>query len=243
MSILSDVQALYGTVRNTWAKSQVHIISHIVLVVVVFVVCRASIPEMAMPKMDAGQVVENEWFKLGKDTGLIYATLLIPVIVIAMYAAVLRAAGHVLVAILMVLFPPSPRGGYRLLSSTTLEPLALALNKKDFEMADLYSRSNQLVLKYQGAKSEAWESYQQSLGAISKNAQIYLGDFLAFVLIWYFLFKLLPHADWIQANETHFRSVIVILLALAWFAWFRVSRALAVLPSLLLIVVCASIPK
>jgi hypothetical protein len=239
MSALSDIQELYGSVRNAWVKNQADVIAHIVLAVVVFVVFGASLPHVAIPKLDATQISENGWFKLAKDTGLIYWLLIFPVIAVAMYTAVLRTAGKILVAILMVVFPPSPRG-IRLssiLGSPTLEPLALTLKKKDFGIDDLYNKSTHLFLKYREKKVEAWEAYQKSISAISQNAQLYLGDFLAFVLIWVMLFQLVPQAEWIQANQSRFWPVVVVALCLAWFAWFRVSRALAFIPSLLIIYV------
>jgi hypothetical protein len=174
----------------------------------VFVVFGASLPHVAIPKLDAEQISENAWFKLAKDTGLIYGLLIFTVIAVAVYTAVLRTAGKILVAILMVVFPPSPRG-IRLssiLGSPTLEPLALTLKKKDFGIDDLYNKSTHRFLKYRAKKVEAWEAYQKSISAISQNAQLYLGDFLAFVLIWVMLFQLVPQAEWIQASDSGLSS-------------------------------------
>ena len=237
MSTLSDVQALYGSVRDTWAKSQAHVVAHVVIVVV-FVICGVTLPEFPVPRLNPRQISESEWFKLAKDTGLIYVSFVIPVVIVAAYAAVLRTAGQMLVTVLMATFPPSSRGNkYRLLTPAILEPLALLLKKSDFNLTDLVNKSGELVFKYQSKKNEIWEAYQQSLSNLTKNAQIYLGDFLVFLLIWIMLFTLLPQAPWIQTNHEQFWPVAVVISALAWFAWFRVSRAMAAWPSLYLMYV------
>jgi hypothetical protein len=206
----------------------------------IFVICRATLPQVTFPSINAKLVTENEWFKLAKETGLIYAALVLPIVVVAIYGALLRFAGRVLVAMLLVMFPPSPRRKqFRLLSSAALEPLALTLKKSDFDMTDLVNQSTNFFLKYQSKKTEAWENYQKSIEALTKNAQIYLGDFLLFAVLWGVLFMFGSHAAWIEANQSHFWPVALMLLGLAWFAWFRVSRAVAIVPSLLLIFVSA----
>src|SRR5262249_23592644 len=122
-----------------------------------------------------------------------------------------------------------------------LEPLALTLEKSHFQLADLETKSSEFVFKYQSQKDERWHNFQESISKLTKNAPIYLGDFLLFLLFWVALFKLLPRAPWIEANEARFWPVVLISLALAWFAWFRVSRAIAIVPSLLLMYIATMI--
>jgi hypothetical protein len=225
-------------VRGTWTKSRAHIISHVLLALVLFVICRATFPEVTIPSVDAKTLTENDWFKLAKDTGLIYAVLLVPIVAVAIYGACLRLVGRMLVAVAFLIFPPSSRRSpFRLLTNEALEPLALTLKKDDFDWTDLGNRAAELVLKYQSKKSEAWENYQSSIERLTKNAQVYLGDLLVFALFWICLFLFAPLVPWVQQNRGHFWSVVFILLALAWIAWFRVARAVAVVPSLLLIFV------
>jgi HAMP domain-containing protein len=238
MGTLSDVQVLYGSVRNTWAKSQAHIIAHVLLALVIFVLFRATLPGVVIPPLDANIIANNEWFKLAKETGFVYACFVFPIIAIAAYVAVLRFAGGMLVALSMLVFPPSPRRKpFHLLTPAMLEPLALTLKKDNFDMGDLTTRSAEFVIKYQSKKNEAWENYQKSIEGLTKNAQVYLGDFLVFALVWVVLFRFTPEAAWVQANQAHFWPVLLVLLGLAWFAWFRVSRAVAAVPSLLLMFV------
>jgi hypothetical protein len=98
MSTLSDVQDLYGGVRGTWAKSQAHIIAHVVLVLLIFAICRATVPELTTARPNLQQITNNEWYKLAKETGLVYVSLAIPVIALAVYVALLWTLGQLLVA-------------------------------------------------------------------------------------------------------------------------------------------------
>lgn len=240
MSTLSDVQALYGSVRDTWTKSQAHILTHVVAGIVVFAICRVTLPELPIPKVDPKQITENEWFKLAKDTGLVYVSLVLPVIAVAIYNAVLRAAGQMLIAIITMVFPPSIRQNrIDLLSVGALEPLALTLQTTDFDLGDLQQKANQLAMKYQSKKSEAWDSIQKGMSELTKDSFVYLGDFSAFILGWIILFKMTPEAAWTQTNQSRFWPVILIFISLAWFAWFRVSRAMSALPNLYLMYVSA----
>jgi hypothetical protein len=94
-------------------------------------------------------------------------------------------------------------------------------------------------MKYQLKKNEYWDAYQRSLENLTKNAQIYLGDFLVFLLLWVVLFRY--NSDWVGANETRFWPVVFFLVLLAWFALFRVTRALEIMPTLLLLYVSTMI--
>ncbi len=67
------------------------------------------------------------------------------------------------------------------------------------------------------------------------------GDFITFIVAWIPLFALAPSTAWIETNGSCFWPVLIMLVGLAWFAGFRVSRALAVLPSMLLMFVSAMI--
>ena len=131
MSTLSDVQALYSSVRGTWTKSRADIIAHAVLAVVVFWICGATIPRMSVWDIDPKQISNSEWFKLAKDTGIIYVAFVIPIVIVTVYAALLRTGGALLVFIvtLIVRPPQRSRSQYRLLTPSALEPLALTLQK------------------------------------------------------------------------------------------------------------------
>lgn len=243
MSTLSDVQALYGTVQDTWSKSRAHVIAHVVLAVVVFGICGATVPDINLAPIDLKLLLsENEWYKLAKDTGIIYVALVLPLVILAAYGALLRTTGQFLVSLSILISPPSAHANqYRLLAPGSLEPIALTLAKSDFSLSDLQNKASELMLRYQSQKNEQWDNFQQSISKLTKNAQVYLGDFLLFLLLWITLFNLLPHSSWIQTNEACFWRVALVLSGLAWFAWFRVSRTIAVLPSLLLIYVSAMI--
>jgi hypothetical protein len=138
MSTLSDVQDLYGSLRGVWAKSQAHVASHIMVLVVIFLICGVSIPWITIPEIDATQIIDNGWFKLAKDTGLIYVVLVVPFVAVAVYGVMFRMLGLLLVMTLMHLIPPtSRRNRFHFLNSSALEPLALLVGKEDFVLGDL----------------------------------------------------------------------------------------------------------
>jgi HAMP domain-containing protein len=242
MSTLADVQSLYGSVRSSWTKSHAHVVSHLALALVLFMLFRVTFPQVPIPKLSATQIVDNEWFKLAKDTGVIYVSLVIPFVLAAVYVALLRTVGQLLIGVLVFVFPPdSNQNRMRLLNEWTLEPLALIMKTKDFTIGDLTSKAGELAVKYQSKKNEQWESYQRSLSGLTKNSTVYLGDFLFFLLAWIVLFRMFPHFAWVRANAPRFWPVVLVLSGLAWFAWFRVSRALRVMPGLLLMFVSTMI--
>ncbi|UCH38635.1 MAG: hypothetical protein JSU67_10700 [Gammaproteobacteria bacterium] len=242
MSIISDVRAVYDSVRGSWVKSQAHVVSHVVLAGVIFWIGGASIPEVSVKLIDPGQLLGNQWYKLAKETGVIYFCLAFPVLVLAAYAVILQSAGQMLVSILMLLLPPSSRANrYRSLSPQILEPLALTLDSEDFNLQDIQNKSAEFMMKYQSRENEQWEKLEKSVSDLTKNSQIYLADFLVFVLVWIFLFAFLSEASWVKANDPAYWPVTTILLLLVWFAWFRVSRAISNMPALLLIFVSTMI--
>ena len=99
MSILSDVQALYSSVRGSWTKSQADIIAHVVLAIVVFWICGATIPKVSVAHLDPKQIADSDWFKLAKDTGILYVCFVIPVVLVTAYAALLRTGGKLKAAV------------------------------------------------------------------------------------------------------------------------------------------------
>ena len=235
MSTLSDVQALYGSVRDTWAKSQTHVVAHLVFAAVVFWLCSASLPDLKLSLPMAASITDNVWYKLAKDTGVVYATFVLPVVALAVYGALLRAGGQLLVTVLVLVLPPGTRGNrYRLLTPPVLEPLALTLDRAEFSLGDLMTRAGEMALKYQSAHQEQWQEYQRSIGELARNSQTYLGDFMVFLAAWVALWRFMPPNTWTQANAGLFWPVALSLAALAAFAWFRVSRAMQAMPALLL---------
>jgi hypothetical protein len=230
MSTISDVQELFDSIRNTWAKNRADVIAHITVAIVVFVLCGVSFPQITLPTFDVKQITNNEWFIIANETGFTYVLLVIHIIVVAVYTAVLRLAAKVLATIVIVIF--RPRADLSKLNTSTLEPLALTLKKKHFDFSDLFEQSQLLLLRYRAKKNEVWEEYMNIINGIAKNSQVYIGDFLVFTLIWISLFRVFPHAAWIQANQIKFWSVTGAMLILVLFAWFRVFHALKALPAL-----------
>jgi hypothetical protein len=71
MSVISDVQELYGTLHTTWSKVRVHAISHIIFLALVFWIGGVTFKNFAFPHVNAKDISDNDWFVLAKDTGLV----------------------------------------------------------------------------------------------------------------------------------------------------------------------------
>ncbi len=242
MSIFSDVQHLYGGLHSVWQKSQAHVFSHLGLALVVFGICGATLPVPALPSVRADRIMEDKWFQLAKDVGVVYVAFLVPVILIVVYAAVLRILGQLLLTITMLVFPPrADRSRYRLLNSWILEPLALLAAKEDFELGDLFEKASQFAEKYQSRRRDEWRAYEESLASTSRNTTIYLSDVLVFLAGWIMLYSLAPRSPFVAANPDRFWPVTLTVTAFGWLLWFRVSRAVAAIPALRLLAVCAAV--
>jgi hypothetical protein len=54
------------------------VITHVVLALVVFGICGATIPDVNLAPIDPKPISENEWYKLAKDTGIVYVAFVLP---------------------------------------------------------------------------------------------------------------------------------------------------------------------
>lgn len=234
MSVISDVQELYGTLHTTWGRIRVHVISHVVFFTLVFSAGGIALTNSALPNISARDIAENDWFKLAKDTGLIYVVLLFPVIVASVYLAAFELLGKILSTTFTVLFL-APRGlSFAGVSAWDLEPIASLLPNEDFTLYQISDRSNAMIFQFQEQKPNEWSLYQKELSRITGNSMQYLGDFCALLLLWIVIFATLPSNAWIQINGAHFWRVCLILSALILFTSVRASRALAAIPILLI---------
>ena len=233
MSILTDVKDLYGTLETTWADSRAHAITHVTFVVVILWFSETGLPHLPTPSIDPKAISENDWFKLAKDTGVVYVALLIPIIALSIYSTILRVLGQIFLSVTSI-FVMSGRIANPLseLSEYDLEPLALLVGKEDFKTSDLMEKAALLTFKYQSKKSELWTSYQKTLTALTQSSVQYFGDFSVFLLGWIIAFKLLPNSSWVTVNHRSFWPVTIILLILVSWSWLRVSRVLRFMPRL-----------
>jgi hypothetical protein len=95
------------------------------------------------------------------------------------------------------------------------------VHRSSDEIGELVEKANELAMTYQSKKNEQWENYQRSLSGLTKNATLYLGDLLFFLVGWIALFRMFPHSAWVHINGPRFWPVSFTLLCLAWFAWFQ----------------------
>jgi hypothetical protein len=238
VSTLSDAKELYGTLETTWSRSRAHLVTHVAFFLIVFWLFGARIPHISLPEMSAKEVMDNDWFKLGKDTGLIYLVLIVPIALVAAYGVVLERLGQIcLIAASSIAFSPRAVSPFFGLSGYTLEPLALLLNKTDFQLHDLQEKVSQLTFKFASTKSDLTKSYQRTARAITENSAHYFGDLSVLFGFWVLFFWFFPRFAWIEENRTVFWPVTFVLLCLIVLSWMRVSRALRALPRLQLLMI------
>jgi hypothetical protein len=232
MSVFSDVEALYGSLKGTWSKTRTHVISHAVLGLVLFGACGVGYPEVQLPQVSAQEIANDDWYKLAKDSGVIYVSFALPVVALALYGTILRSAGQLFAAAIMLVFPPKARGNlFEQTGLWALQPLALLVGTEDFQLPDLYRKALDLRFKYEASQPDAWQSSLSYLGERHRNAMVYLGDFMVFWAVWIGIFWLAPSSPWVAENQVHFWPGLFGLLGLVLWWWFRASRLLDALPA------------
>ena len=80
MSVFSDVQELYNAGHSGWEKTRPHILAHALVGIATIGFLHVSLPEIGPVHIAASDITGNDWFKLAKDTGIIYVALLLPLV-------------------------------------------------------------------------------------------------------------------------------------------------------------------
>jgi hypothetical protein len=178
MSTLSDLQAFQESLKGVWARSQGNIISHVLLAGLLFVVFRSQVPRISFPELDSKQIIDNEWYKIAKDTGLIYLLLALPFVILTIYGVMLRVGGTILCLLLAIAFPPSRAFDLRprFINSEMLEPLALLLGRDDFTAEDLVKQFGELMSKNSDQKGKKWDPFEGAFDLLGPNAIVCLGE-------------------------------------------------------------------
>jgi hypothetical protein len=235
MSTISDVQDLYHGLQGGLQKSREHVFTHLVFAFIVFVLFGAEFPPVKLLAPDPLALSENAWLKLAKDTGLIFPLLIIPILLLAIYTSLFGLAGRLMVGIAMAVAPPVSSHVFIDASNITLvEPLAILTKKDEFNFADIQAIAMDFLIRYQAQNSTAWQNYEKSISSLNKNALIYLGDFIVFFLVWNFAFFFSEHSAWIRSMHPIKLGVSAVLFLVILASWFRVSRALSLMPRMLI---------
>jgi hypothetical protein len=231
MSAVSDVKDLYGTLETTWTASRAHVVTHVVFTLIVFWLFHASLPRLSLPGVDANAITNNDWYKLVKETGLIYVVIVVPIVAASAYGAILGQLGQLFLTVTsLIAFSRRNVSPFIGLTEYDLEPLALLSKNDEFTLGELSDRAASLSVRFSAAKSELAAAYQKALTRITSNSVQYFGDFSVFLVFWIVLFRLMSSLDWVQANRTIFWPVTLVLLLIIILSWLRVARSLIALP-------------
>jgi hypothetical protein len=232
MSVISDVRELYGTLQTTWSKTRIHVISHAVFFILVFWIGGVTLTAPLLPHISAKDIADNDWFKLAKETGLIYVVLALPVVAASVYLTVFDLLGQIFSTAFSLLFLTPKPTPLTTLSAWELDPIAMSLPNDEFDLEQIFDELNRLTFKLREESLKEWSSYQEKVSRIAGNSTQYLGDFCTFLLLWIILSITRRSSSWIEMNGSNFWSISLALLALIGFASMRVSRALAAMPIL-----------
>ena len=210
-----------------------HIVAHMIVGGVIFGLCDVSLPSIGLPNFDAKQIMESDWFKLGKETGLIYAIFVIPLVLMSIYSMLLQIFGRICGTMATWVFAAFLyTNPFHRLQSYDLESMAILLKKDDFQLYEILLKSEEMLSGFQSKRPELGTSYQDALNRISQNSLDYFGDFSVFMVVWFSLFQLMPQGAWVARNAPHFWSVALVLSAFVSISWFRVVHTLAAMPRL-----------
>jgi hypothetical protein len=214
MSILGDAQELYQSVGSTWRRRRSHILAHIILASITFGLCGATIPRVTLPAIDAGQIMGDPWYKLAKDSGMIYLALFIPFLIFGAYVSIISTLGGFLAILLRKTFPVVPSS----LFASPLERIALLLDRENVNLYEVNNKVEELWLEFRLRKFDVVTSFEQQALTKVYNASTYLGDFALFACLWVLFFVYFPNNAWIAENRGHFWSVLLIVSFLIWLA-------------------------
>jgi hypothetical protein len=210
MSILGDAQELYQTVGSTWHSRRSHILAHIAFGLIVFWVCGATFPHVALPGVDPNHIMSDPWYKLAKDSGFIYIAIFIPFFVAGIYVSIVAAIGR----FLAIFLGPSPFTPSSAGHAYFLTTIALLLDRDDIRLYRIEAKIRDLWSEFRLRKIDIILSYDNQSARRIHDARIYLGDFAFFVLGWVGLFHFHPDNEWVTRNTNHFWSVLLFLGAL-----------------------------
>src|SRR5262245_58154654 len=104
MADIRDVVALYETVESTWGKIRADVISHAFILTGLFLVVGVTVPDLRLPQVDLAKVLESNYYRLAKDTGILLLTSVIVVVPLLVYIFLLRLFGRFFVTLWLLLF-------------------------------------------------------------------------------------------------------------------------------------------
>ena len=209
---MPDLAKLYSSLHTTWDKVRVDIISHVVLFLA-FLIAGVTRPSVVLPAFDVSALSNHPVYKLAKDTN---ALVLIPVVLLLAalaYGLVMRALGQSLSAAIVATI--QPKAGDPFLASPVgvaeLVTIASLLDRTDFDAQELATAASNVMVRYAARQDADLKHFQ--LGSQNKDAALYVGYAIVFVIGWCALFWWLPSdSAWRIQNARAFWPVLILLL-------------------------------
>lgn len=227
MNELLDLEKVYGTLYSTWDKIRVDILSHAFVIFTLFFMARVSLPRPSLTSIDAACVLENSYFKLAKESGLL---LLAPVVVLAVviaYGLLVRTIGGWITSFLTIVFTtpndPIVAGDVETVDLVTIAATQGSSKWSHFTVGDLRGAISDLMLRYSNVKLPKF---------VGKDALLYVGYASVSLLCWLLLLALLPESfTWRQKNQNRLLLEGLFLLIFFIGSWLRYREAVRKLPA------------
>jgi hypothetical protein len=219
-----DVTKAYESLQTLWTQIRADALSHLVVAFLVFRILGVTVPPIPWLHIDPDGVMENPYFRLAKESGLLLLVPLFAFLVIAVYASVLHALGNALFSLVLVL---GPIRGIRwvlspMISTKDLTAIAATLDDENFTLGDIEQALPQLTSKYQVTRKDEFASYCQAFQKVSRNSARYFTNCLFFLCVWILIFLLSPpHNPWIEQTRHLFLRVAGLLAVLSAFGLWR----------------------
>ncbi len=180
-----NVIDLYDKFTTTWEKIRASLLSHaIVIGGLWFIGFAPPLPEFSVDDLAALQ--SQPVYQMVEGVGLVALLSLALALLICAYAVLLRELGGLLIAGVVLLFPPviSLSGSRRMIPREALFTIAGTLEGGTYEARDLEQQINKLVSVYALSRPEELRELLGSQKDIQRDASTHLRNATVFTVAW-----------------------------------------------------------
>jgi hypothetical protein len=227
MAVLPKMNGIYESVSYTWYNFRADIISHFFLFFIMFKFIDVSLPEIPIPQIDPNQIIDNGWFKLAKESGILIFTPFLVIGLVIVYTVLFRALGMFTGSLLRSYIPIFGMGfdPVSYVDFFALESIAMTLDNDRFQYYDISSKAHKLIELWRNEKNDQWQNIERTLHYEGSNIPVYVNNISSFLFIWIMLFLLLPeNAKWKVENVEHFWTITLMLVFALIVAWSLMSK-------------------
>lgn len=219
MDLFGDFQETQEKLIGAWSEIRADLLSH-VFAIVGLIFFGVTVPIIDFDPKQFEVILDSPAYKIAKDAGFVVLVGLLLFIILLIYRMLLRSVGELLIKLQgVILLPPNapPPNNPRINAYFTR--IASTLVIQDFTMLDLYAQAVVLLKKNSSELQAIYKTTPLS------DTRVYLRNASVFVVLWIFVFSLLPDdSDWVVGNSDKFWNVLFLLVFFLGWAWVRFLR-------------------